>query len=71
MQIPDCYDPAVQEESRAMAYTVRMMRRPRCVCCDDPITTEQYLDLAPFGLKGLACDRCRDNNSHWSDTLDD
>lgn len=71
MQIPDCYDPICQEAARSLAYTARVMRRPRCVCCDLPITTEQYLDLEPFGLKGLACDRCRDDHSHWTDTLDD
>lgn len=70
MQIPDCYDPAIQEAARSLRYTAMVMRRPRCECCGLPVTTDQYLDLEPFGLKGIACERCRDGNSHWTDTLE-
>lgn len=71
MQILECYDPAVQAASCALAYTARVMRRPRCVCCDEPVTTELYLDLEPFGLKGIACERCRDRNSRWTDDMEE
>lgn len=38
-----------------------LRRRPvklRCRCCDEPVNTEQYLDLTPFGLQAVACERC-------------
>lgn len=67
MQIPDCYDPAAQEAANALSYTARVMRLPRCQCCDSPITTEQYLDLEPFGVKALACESCVKTHSRWND----
>lgn len=71
MQIPDCYDPIIQEASRSLAYTARVIHRPRCECCGLPVTSERYLDLEPFGLQGIACEYCRDRHSHLSDNLDE
>lgn len=71
MKIPECYDPAVQEASNALAYTVRVLRRPRCILCELPITTEKYLDLTDFGINGLSCERCMERSSHWSEDLDE
>lgn len=62
--IPDCYDPIEQERSRDLAYNARLMRRPRCQCCGCPVISETYLDLEPFGLKGVACERCIEGNTH-------
>lgn len=71
LQIPDCYDPAVQEESRQLAYTAKMMKKPRCVCCGERIWTEECLDLEPFGIKGYSCERCVKSNTKYSDDLED
>ena len=35
---------------------------PCCQCCALPITTERYLDLEPFGLRGCACEGCMERN---------
>lgn len=40
---------------------------PRCVCCGERITTEQYLDLERFGLKGCGCQRCVDSSMGWTE----
>lgn len=67
MNLPECYDPAVQEAANALAYTARVLRLPRCIACGSPILTEKYLDLEPFGIKGLGCEACMDKHSHWTD----
>jgi hypothetical protein len=35
-------------------------RRPKpiCQCCDQPVETELWLDLSPFGINGVGCERC-------------
>jgi hypothetical protein len=71
MQIPDCYEADRQEEARDLAYTARIMRRPRCERCDTPILSESYLDLSAFGLNGLACERCVNANTHATCDLED
>ena len=56
--VPDCYEADVQAEARELAYTARIMRRPRCERCGVPLIGDTYVDLGPFGLKGYACERC-------------
>lgn len=68
--IPNCYDPAEQEARRDLAYTARIMQRPRCLGCGIPITTDLYLDLEPFGIQGLACEQCRNIHTHSTDNLE-
>lgn len=71
LQIPDCYDPIEQERSRDLAYTARLMRRPRCHCCDEHILTETYLDLSDFGIKAYVCEKCVENNTHYTYELEE
>lgn len=71
MGIPDCYDPIEQERRRDLAYTARITRRPRCECCGGHLLSESYLDLAAFGLQGIACERCVDNNTFATADLDE
>lgn len=42
-----------------------------CQCCGEPVQTEQYLDLRPFGLQAVACERCVDRNLHSSERRND
>ena len=70
MNLPECYDPAVQEAAHALAYTAKVMHRPRCECCGSPLTGDQYMDLEPFGLKGYACEQCIDKHSYDVGDLD-
>lgn len=70
MDIPNCYDPVVQEEDRQLAYTAKRMRMPRCLCCNEHIWTEKYLDLSAFGLNGYACEECVKHNQGYSDDLE-
>ena len=69
--IPDCYEADRQAEARELAYTARIMRRPRCVCCEEPLMGEIYVDLEPFGLNGYACERCIKASTRYIDDLED
>ena len=69
--IPDCYEADRQEEARQLAYTAKIMRRPRCQRCEKPLMGETYLDLEPFGLRGFVCERCVDVNTHDIGDLED
>lgn len=71
MNLPDCYDPAVQEAANALAWTARALRQPRCIACGCRITTEKYLDLEPFGIMGFGCEACMNKHSHWTDRLEE
>ena len=61
----------VMEERRQVRWDRVVGKRPVCVRCGEPVVTEQYLDLEPFGLRGIACGRCRDRCSHWVEWEDD
>ena len=70
--LPDCYEADHQEARRDLAYTARIMRRPRCACCGDHILSDTYLDLSPFGIAdGVACERCIDRHTAATCDLDD
>lgn len=70
LQIPDCYDPVVQEFGRQLAHTARLMKRPICQSCGERIWTEEYLDLEPFGIKGYACEKCVKRHKGYSEDLE-
>ena len=67
----DPADPADDFQLRDLAYTARFMRRPRCVCCEEPILSETYFDLSPFGLNEVVCERCVDKHTHDTGDLDE
>ena len=71
MNLPECYEADRQFKALDLAYTAKVMRRPRCVCCNEPILSETYLDLSPFGLDGVVCERCVDRHTHDTDDLDE
>lgn len=69
--VPDCYDPIEQERSRDLAYTIRMMRRPLCLGCNEHILTETCVDLSDFGIDGYICEKCMERNMQYTCELDD
>lgn len=69
--VPDCYDPVAQEASRDARHVAWLSRLPRCLGCGDPITSEMYLDLEPFGIQGRACEQCYRRHMHYTDDLED
>ena len=59
-----------EEELYQMALEVRRQRRPRCVCCGEPVASQMCLDLSAFGLHGVACEDCIDGNLHNAEDVD-
>ncbi len=57
-----------EEDLRQLRLAVRRARLPRCACCDENLPTERYLDLAPFGLRAVACENCVE--TYWGYTED-
>ena len=52
-----------QEEAQRQWQAERARGRlPRCQCCGEPVTSEQYLDLETFGLDACACEACVEEN---------
>lgn len=71
VKIPECYEADKQYEAMDLAYTAKIMRRPRCVCCGNPLMGDTYLDLEEFGLKGYGCERCVNKFSYDLGDLDE
>lgn len=65
MRLPGSLDPVAQAEQRERRWDRR--DGPRCLRCQEPVDTESYLDLMPFGIAGIACEKCVRRNSHWAD----
>ena len=70
-KIPDCYEADRQYEAMDLAYTARLMRRPKCVCCGAHLLGDSYLDLNEFGIPGYACQRCLERCTCSTEDLDD
>ena len=68
--IPDCYDPIAQEARRDQEYAEWLMRLPKCLGCGCPTTGETYLDLEPFGIRGVACEKCVETHTHFIENLE-
>ena len=47
-----------------LLYRARAEQLPRlmCQCCGEAVETELYLDLEPFGIRAVACERCVERN---------
>lgn len=71
MKIPDCYEADRQFDAMDRAHTARMMRRPVCNCCGNPILSDTYLDLSDLGSSGYVCERCVDACTYSTVDLDD
>ncbi len=46
------------EEEQLWQWQGERQRLPRCHCCEKPITTERYMELAEFGLNARVCEIC-------------
>ena len=62
-------EPWLQEELRQIHLAARRARLPRCACCGEPIPTERFLDLRPFGLGAVACETCVEENFSYTEDL--
>lgn len=69
--IPDCWDPAEQEARRDARHIAWLSKLPCCLGCGNPIASEMYLDLEPFGIQGRACEQCCSRHTHYMDDLED
>ena len=69
--VPDCYEADIEFDRMDLAYTAKIMRRPRCECCNEPLTTENFLDLSDFGINGVVCEKCVERNMRPVTDLDD
>ena len=64
-------EPWLWDAQYQTAWEQRKKRLPRCDCCGDPIWTEKYLDLSAFGLEGYACEACLDENTGYTQHLEE
>lgn len=64
------HEPWMEEASRDLAYTARLLRKPICLCCNQHIASEQCLSLHSAGLDGYLCQRCIDANTKYTDELE-
>ena len=57
MQIPDCYDPILQEERRQDEWDRKCSACPQCSCCGSPVLmADTYLEYGEIVL----CEECVD-----------
>lgn len=63
-------EPWMDEARNDLAYTARLMRKPKCLCCDQHIASEQCLSLRDVGLNGYLCQRCIDAHTVYTDELE-
>lgn len=67
MQIPDCYDPAVQEDARQAAWDAKCDAFPRCEECGGSLYPhDTYTEI---GGK-LYCEECIRQHTHSVDNLE-
>lgn len=59
-------EPWQQEALRQLQTDRRREDRPRCHCCEEPILSEQFLDLEIFGLQARVCEDCVADNMRFT-----
>ena len=64
-------EPWEEEAQRQWRVEREQAKLPRCQCCGEPIVSEQYLDLEPFGVDAYACESCVEDNLHSNGFGDD
>lgn len=60
-------EPWEEEVQRMRQWERARERLPRCFCCEEPVTSEQYLQLEIFGTDTCVCARCIRNNLREND----
>lgn len=63
-------EPWMDEARNDLVYTSRLMRMPKCLCCNEHIASEQCLSLRDAGLNGYLCQRCIDRHTIYTDDLE-
>lgn len=61
-------EPWQLEAARQLALDRK--RRLTCDCCGEAVATDRFLLLRPFGVEGLACEKCVERHMRWSDLVD-
>lgn len=62
MNIPDCYDAALEAERRALAQDRQESRRERCGCCGRTIELgERFFTVLRHKETFLLCRSCKDD----------
>ena len=51
-------EPWQEEALEALKWAARATGLPQCHICEEPITTERYLDLEIFGAPVQICEDC-------------
>ena len=62
----DNMEPWQQEALHQLQIDRRREERPRCHRCEEPILSEQYLDLEPFGIGAMVCEECVAENMRFT-----
>lgn len=68
--IPDCYDPAYQEELAQRAHDAWLNTRPICKDCGRRIASERCLPISEYGVTEYVCERCADRRMIDTDELE-
>lgn len=67
MQIPDCYDPVIQEEQRQAEWDAKCEAFPHCDECGGSLYPhDTYTEIGGH----LYCEKCISNNTHLVDNLE-
>lgn len=59
MLVPDCYDPAVQEDRRQGEWDRRCAASPRCSCCNGSVYPyDTFTEIILGETTYLFCEKC-------------
>ena len=58
-------DPALDAERYMMAQDIRLAKRPRCHCCENPIQDEMALHYVTSKIDIWLCLDCIDDNTEY------
>lgn len=67
MKLPDCYDPAAQEDRRQAEHDAKCEAFPRCDECGGSLYPhDTYTEIGGH----LYCEKCISDNTHLVDNLE-
>lgn len=60
-------EPWQEERLQQLLLDKKKKLRPGCHCCGEPVDTELFLDLGPFGIRAYGCENCVRIHMHSTD----